>query len=141
MSYFLSDGDPEPDDAGLDNAEESTWTSFLNTNDIQSIAVGIGSGIVDTSQLDRIAYDGRGAGTNTNGLILTDLAALEPTLVSTALTASGNIAADNGNGFGADGGHVNSITAEGTIYTYNPTSGGSVSVVGTNHGTFNTTDN
>ena len=93
VSYFLSDGDPDPDSTGLDSTEEAAWTTFLNTNDIQSIAVGIGSGIPNTNQLNPIAYDGRGAGTNTNGSIVIDPSQLEASLVTSALTTSGNLGA------------------------------------------------
>jgi len=40
-------------------------------------------------------------------------------------------------GFGADGGYVQSLSVEGTTYTYNPASGGSISVTGTDHSSFN----
>ncbi|WP_291865952.1 DUF5801 repeats-in-toxin domain-containing protein [Bradyrhizobium sp.] len=141
VSYFLSDGDPEPNSEGLNDGEESTWTTFLNNNDIESISVGIGSGISSTAQLDRVAYDGRGAGTNTNGTIVTDLSQLEATLVTSALATSGNLAAGGGNGFGADGGYVKSITADGTTYTYNPTTDTLTPSGGPNNGSFNTATN
>ena len=140
VSYFLSDGDPDPDSTGLDSTEEATWTTFLNANDIQSIAVGIGSGIPNTNQLNPVAYDGRGAGTNTNGSIVIDPSQLEASLVTSALTTSGNLGADGGNGFGADGGYVKSITVDGTSYTYTASTDTLVTV-GTNHGTFDTVTN
>ena len=142
VSYFLSDGDPDPDSDGLDDGEEDDWTDFLNTANVNSFAIGIGSGISDTSQLNRVAFDGRGAGTDTNGQIITDPAQLAPTLVSTTQVATGNIATNGGNGFGADGGFVLSITAGTTTYTYNPAGAGSVSTSGgPNNGTFNTATN
>ena len=142
VSYFLSDGDPDPNSDGLDDGEEDNWTDFLNTANVNSFAIGIGSGISDTSQLDRVAFDGRGAGTDTDGQIITDPAQLTPTLVSTTQVATGNIATNGGNGFGADGGFVLSITAGTTTYTYNPAGAGSVSASGgPNNGTFNTTTN
>ena len=58
--------------------EEATWTTFLNNNDINSFAIGMGTGVTDVAPLNPVAYDGRGAGTNTNGLVVTDLAQLTP---------------------------------------------------------------
>ena len=59
----------------------------------------------------------------------------------TALTATGNLGVDSGNGFGTDGpGYVKSITADGTTYTYDPAGGGSVSPGG-GAGAFDTLTN
>ena len=141
VSYFVSDGDPNPDSEELGPGEEAIWTTFLNNNDINSFAIGMGTGITDVTKLDPVAYDGRGAGTNTNGLIVTDLAQLTPLLVITALTATGNLGVDSGNSFGTDGpGYIKSITANGITYTYDPASGGSVSPGG-GAGTFDTSTN
>ena len=104
VAYFLSDGEPtEGDgntsalvnsvnpnnnlaaaDGGIQVAEEGTWTQFVNTNNINSFALGMGSGAT-LSALSPIAFDGRGAGsgTNTPGVVVTDLSQLINTLVAT----------------------------------------------------------
>ena len=52
---------PDPDSDGLDNGEEDDWTDFLDTANVNSFAIEIGSGISDTGQLNRVAaFDGRG---------------------------------------------------------------------------------
>ena len=78
VAYFLSDGDPTANQDwpqvsgtltqdGIQPGEENFWiNNFLKTNHIDSFALGIGSGATAT-ELNPIAYDGRGAGTNTNG--------------------------------------------------------------------------
>jgi Ca2+-binding RTX toxin-like protein len=69
---------------------------------------------------------------------------LTATLLGTVSSTSGNILTDGilPGSFGADGGHVQSITADGTTYTYNPAAGGSIAVSGgADHGSFDTTTN
>ena len=154
MAYFLSDGEPtEGDgntsilgnsvssnnnlataDAGIQGTEEATWTQFVNTNDIHSFALGMGSAATQ-SALNPIAFDGRGAGagTNTPGVVVTNLSQLINTLVATvnASPVTGTLV-DGGIGatFGADGGHFQSLVVNGTTYTLN---GNSIVVSGTDH--------
>ena len=74
VAYFLSDGQPTSGDeisGGLNTGRQGTWTSFLNTNDIDSFALGMGSASNQPAfqaALNPIAFDGRGAGTDTNGI-------------------------------------------------------------------------
>jgi hypothetical protein len=154
VSYFISDGAPNRgdgnnailsnsssgSDSGIQAAEETIWTNFLNTNDIKSYAIGIGTGVT-TANLDSIAYDGI-ANANLGATVVTDLAQLQATLAATVPLAPliGYLGGTAGV-MGADGGYVQSIVIEGTTYTYNPASGGSVTVAGTNRGVFDTTDN
>jgi VCBS repeat-containing protein len=144
VSYFMSDGEPNQptNSAGINATEENTWTTFLNSNDIDSFALGMGTGVTQ-SALNPIAYDGQ-TGTNTDAVVVTDLSQLATTLVSTVLDVGGNLLSDGilPGSFGADGGFVKSITVDGALYTYDPSNGGSVSVSGgPNHGTFDTTGN
>jgi hypothetical protein len=145
VSYFLSDGLPNAstisgspnngfgNSAGIAGNETAAWTGFLNTNDIKSYALGMGSGATQ-SALDPIAYDGTGTGADINSQVITDLNQLTATLVSTVHEQiSGNIATNDLGGFGADGGHVASIAVNGTTYNFAGTT------VGTSHGSFNGT--
>ena len=81
----------------------------------------MGSGATQ-SALNPIAYDGRGTGTNTNGVVVTNLSQLINTLVATvnASPVTGTLV-DGGIGatFGADGGHFQSLIVNGTTYTLN----------------------
>ena len=141
VAYFLSDGEPTTsqdwpqipgtlNQVGIQPSEEAYWTnSFLDPNHIDSFALGMGSA-ASQSALNPIAFDGRGAGTNTNGVVVTDLSQLINTLVSTvnASPVSGNLVDGAvGANFGADGGHFQSLTVNGTTYTLN---GSSISVSG-----------
>jgi T1SS-143 domain-containing protein len=147
VSYFLSDGTPNPATSRIDPPEEATWTNFLNTNEVTSFAFGIGAGATATD-LNPIAYNGVGAGTNSNAVIVSDITQLPPILRDSVVApTSGNVV--NGGlggsvGFGADGGHLETLTIDGTTYTYDPKASGgagAVTKVGTGTGVFNTTDN
>jgi len=147
VSYFLSDGTPNPATSRIDPPEEATWTNFLNANEVTSFAFGIGVGATATD-LNPIAYNGVGAGTNSNAVIVSDITQLPPILRDSVVApTSGNVV--NGGlggsvGFGADGGHLETLTIDGTTYTYDPKASGgagAVTKVGTGTGVFNTTDN
>ena len=119
VSYFLSDGNPTVG-GGITGAEVQDWQTFVNDNEIASLAVGLGSG-VEVSSLNPIAYDGRGAGTNTNGIVVEDLSELANALVATIpQPVSSNILSDGlpQSSFGADGGYVRSIALGDITYTY-----------------------
>jgi VCBS repeat-containing protein len=140
VSYFMSDGEPNAPSgsAGINAAEEAAWASFLTANQIDSFALGMGTGVTQ-SALDPIAYDGQ-SGTNTNAIVVTDMAQLAATLVGTVAGTAGNLLTDGvlPGSFGADGGYVKSVTVDGTTYTYDPAGGGSISVSGgPNNGSFN----
>ncbi|NVD40135.1 VWA domain-containing protein [Ensifer sp. HO-A22] len=116
--YFLSDGDPT--DGAITGSEITAWQNFLNTNDINSYAFGMGSAAVQ-GPLDPLAYDGRGAGTDRDAQVITDLSQLTTSLSGSVFQpASGNIMTDPNpdNAFGADGGYVRAITYAGKVFTY-----------------------
>jgi Ca2+-binding RTX toxin-like protein len=128
IAYFFSDGNPNEgtggqSGAGTTAAEEQTWTTFLNNNQINCYAVGLGTG-VNQDALDPIAYDGQ-ASDNTHGVVVTSLTALDATLADTYagsikgnLTASGTFKA----AMGADGfGKVDNITVDGVVYRFDAT--------------------
>ena len=149
VAYFLSDGQPTSGDGisgGLNTGRQGAWTSFLNTNDINSFALGMGSASNQPAfqaALNPIAFDGRGAGTDTNAIVVTDLNQLIATLVSTvnASPVSGNLIGGLSANLGADGGHFLSLVVNGvdgagssTTYTFDPSNPTTpISVSGTNH--------
>ncbi|HXF87111.1 MAG TPA: DUF5801 repeats-in-toxin domain-containing protein [Xanthobacteraceae bacterium] len=141
VSYFMSDGEPNAPSgsAGINATEEAAWVSFLSANQIDSFALGMGTGVTQ-SALNPIAYDGQ-TGTNTNAIVVTDMGQLEATLVGTVTGTTGNLLTDGvlPGSFGADGGYIKSVTVDGTTYTYDPAGGGSILVSGgPNNGSFNT---
>ncbi|WP_397449226.1 retention module-containing protein [Pseudomonas sp. NA-150] len=161
VAYFFSDGNPTLSSAnpssnhnnanqtnpnlgdGIDSTEEAAWVNFLNSNHINAFAIGLGDGVNNT-YLNPIAYNGA-TGTNTNGVVVTDLnglnAVLTGTVTGTAVT--GTLLA--GGSFGADGGFIKAIVVDGVSYVYDPKAnggqGGASVLGGANHGTFDTTTN
>jgi T1SS-143 domain-containing protein len=153
VSYFISDGeptantnwDPYPNYAtgsgtwpdwgsnnGINSSEEGGWESWLKAKDVISYAIGIGTGLAtnDREKLDPIAYNGV-TENEMSGVLVPDINALGNVLSNTipqdpllgSLQAA--IGADEG------GGYVQTITVNGYTYTYNPASGGSISVSST----------
>ncbi|MFO1264312.1 MAG: retention module-containing protein [Rhodoferax sp.] len=145
VAYFLTDGQPNLPTAsvGMNAIEQQYWQNFLTTNSIKSYSFGLGTGATQAA-LDPIAYNGV-TGTDTTGTIVPDISKLPPVLRDTVSSAtSGNIVATGGSltgagTFGADGGYLTSLTVDGTTYSYNPASGGSMTVTGTNRGSFDAT--
>jgi T1SS-143 domain-containing protein len=151
VSYFFTDGEPNRGlgsngsltgsensssaDAGIQANEEAAWVTFLNTNQIKSYAIGVGSGVSSNAQLNPIAYDGQ-TGTNTDGVRVTSFGQLDSVLSQTVSSpVSGSLV--QGGGFGADGGYVKAVTVDGSTYTFNATTG-KVVVTGTNNSTYDT---
>ncbi len=56
VTYFLSDGKPNPVATGLDLGEQTTWETFLAANNMPAFAIGIGGGVT-TTELAPIAHD------------------------------------------------------------------------------------
>ncbi|WP_157910882.1 beta strand repeat-containing protein [Vulcanococcus limneticus] len=154
--YFFSDGQPNVNSIsgtgtantplgggdGIDNAEATAWEGFLDTNNINAFAIGLGSG-VNATALNPIAFNGS-AGTQSNAIVVTDLSQLNATILSTisSLPISGlllNPPSPSAASFGADGGWIQSITVDNTVYSYNqPTDTASSN---TANGTFNSSPN
>lgn len=147
IGYFFSDGDPTRGsgttstlvdtgsntgaDEGIQAAEETIWRNFLNTNQVKTFAVGMGSGVTDISFLQPIAYDGQ-SGTNLNAVLVNNFAQLDSVLAGTVQNPVGGqlIAGGISANLGADGGYVKSITVNGVTYTYNPAGAGFITVTG-----------
>ncbi|MBC7701501.1 MAG: type I secretion C-terminal target domain-containing protein [Massilia sp.] len=139
VGYFFSDGNPtlssdrpNPESNngsqtntnlgdGIDTSEEADWVKFLNDNQIKSYAIGLGAG-VSATYLNPIAHDGQ-AGQNLNGTVVSNLSQLDAVLSGTVkeaavgkLFTAGSVMSLPG---GADGfAHVDSITIDGRVYTY-----------------------
>ena len=110
VSYFVSDGAPNAGH-GIDTADALAWQQFLTTCGITSHGIGMGAGANGTA-IDGIAYDGR-TGTDTNAVVVTDLAQLGSVLTTPAPQAlHGTLVAAGG----ADGAVLQSITVDGTAY-------------------------
>jgi VCBS repeat-containing protein len=144
VSYFLSDGAPNqsttwPGVAGSGNtyinaAEETAWENFLNTHEITSFALGMGSG-ANATYLDPIAYNGVGSGNETSSIIVTDLSQLSSVLVGTVIvpsTVTGNLITGSVDvSFGADGPGIlkivsiaHDVNGDGIDEVYNTSSAG-----------------
>jgi Mg-chelatase subunit ChlD len=135
VSYFLSDGVPTENHA-VGSTQQNTWESFLTTNNIISFALGI-SDSPTTTDLNPIAFDpASGTQLADTPIIVSDLNDLADTLVFTASSASGSLLS-GANSFGADGGHVQSITVDGVTYTFNPTTNSITTSGGAGSGTYN----
>ncbi|RUR57340.1 type I secretion C-terminal target domain-containing protein [Aeromonas veronii] len=166
VSYFMSDGQPtanalsgsaasvlDGDNSlgggnGIDgdgstlSGETKDWADFLKANNINSFALGMGSGSTQ-SALDPIAYNGVSGASpaNTTAVVVTDFSQLAATLLSTVVAPplAGQIINGIVASAGADGGWLSSITVGGITYTYNQntdTPSGDTSV-----GTFNQSTN
>jgi hypothetical protein len=150
VSYFLSDGEPTtssdwPQIPGLQSQngiqlnEQGVWETFLTTNNIVSFALGISNGAPQTANLDPIAFDpASGTQLADTPIIVTDLGQLANALVFTIPPVTGSVLSGAGgatsNSFGADGGYVQSITADGVTYTFNPTANGGAGGITTSDG-------
>ncbi|WPH24013.1 tandem-95 repeat protein [Variovorax paradoxus] len=145
VSYFLTDGEPtlgdgnteqlanasnsSTADRGIQAGEEAIWTNFLSTHQINSFALGLGSSLNAAAQafIDPIAYNGN-TGANTNGQIVTDTSQLNDMLqgtISVPPTVSNLLTGGLGgsSGFGADGGHVSTLSIDGTTYAFDSSTG------------------
>ncbi|MEZ5616015.1 MAG: Ig-like domain-containing protein, partial [Rhodocyclaceae bacterium] len=110
--YFISDGDP------TENNTATGITNYLNYiagSNVQSFAVGIGTGIGDPSWLNQIHNaDSLGDGSIDEAIIVPDVSRLEEQLLATVPAAYGGnvVSANSSQGivFGADGGYISSIS-------------------------------
>ncbi|MCB1802732.1 MAG: tandem-95 repeat protein, partial [Gammaproteobacteria bacterium] len=141
VAYFFSDGEPNrpTGSAGISADEQGAWQDFLVANEINAFAIGFGTGLSSTDPINPIAYDGQGA-RDTDGQLVTDFAQLDDLLAGTVLTKTGGFlhaSGDMGGGslFGADDGYIQSLTAEGTTYTYDPVTD-SITVSGPDNSAF-----
>jgi len=142
VSYFFTDGVPTASDGdvhtltdtnatryadadeGIQAEEQIIWEAFLNDNEINSYAVGVGTGLPNNALdiLNPIAYNGEGTGSDTNALVVTDFTQLTSTLNNTVSTpVTGNLLSSSDFGIGADGGLVAQVTVGGDVYSFDGT--------------------
>ncbi len=136
--------DPDLQQNGIQATEQAHWQNFLIANDIRSYALGMGNSIA-VANLEPIAYDGNGAGSEIPAIVVTDISQLAATLTSTINAApfSGSLLTDPSPdaAFGADGGWVKSITVNGVTYSYDRLTDTSAVSGGLSAGTFNAATN
>jgi len=153
VSYFLTDGAPNgsvdwnsapwnypgtlPNQTGIQSGEEAIWTNFLQTNQINSMAYGMGTG-ASTANMNPVAYNGT-TSTDTDSVVVSNIADLPPILRDSIVVPTGGDLTQGtlglGSALGADGGNMASFSVDGSTYS----NGGAVS--GTNRGTFDAATN
>ncbi|NTW10339.1 MAG: VWA domain-containing protein, partial [Chlorobiaceae bacterium] len=140
VSYFISDGQPtKPDGSiGIDSSEEARWVAFLETNSIDSYALGIGY-VITLEALQPVAYDGSG-GMERDAVLVPDVNDLSGVLSDTVVpgTVTGSLIDSSG---ADEEVRVKSITIDGTTYAYDPEGDGSIAVSGSDHSTFDSVTN
>lgn len=129
VAYFVSDGNPTAPatSIGVDATEEGNWKTFLNTNTVNSYAIGITTD-VGQSALNPIAWNGA-ASADTSATVVTDLNQLNNVLQNTVPIPAGELSTGGkfraGGQVGADKGNVQSVTVDGVTYTYLTSGAGS----------------
>ncbi|MBJ7592390.1 retention module-containing protein [Aeromonas veronii] len=118
VSYFLSDGQPNPNDE-IDKFEEQTWTEHLHKNKVTALSYGMGDN-VPASHLDKVAFDGY-LNVDGNAVIVPDVTKLPPILLQSVVQPIGGnlLSGSDGFGVGADGGFVSQLTVRGVTYNFN----------------------
>ncbi|HRO79603.1 MAG TPA: VWA domain-containing protein, partial [Acinetobacter towneri] len=133
--YFITDGDPDSGQ-GVDATQSTNWKNHLTSNNVDAaFAIRIGSG--STTNIDPLVRTG--TGTKDQAIAITNPADLIETLLSTIDDGIvlGNVSILSGSGstsgmiLGADGGHLQSVTVDGIVYT---SAGGNQQVITTAKG-------
>ncbi|HQN64376.1 MAG TPA: type I secretion C-terminal target domain-containing protein, partial [Methylophilus sp.] len=115
--YFISDGVPSVGDTTDPGASVPTgngYRDFVNSNGINSYAIGIASDISNPTELNNIHnVDSDGSGVKDAAIIVTNVAALDDVLLASVPTTFGGSvagsAANSSLNFGADGGYISSL--------------------------------
>ncbi len=117
--YFLSDGEPNDWDSTLGSTNPvagAGYGAYLTLHpEIKSYAIGVGSGIANTSYLDAISnVDSLGDGSVDKATIVTDVSKLDNALLETVPAVfGGNVIAASGTqqiSFGGDSGYISQMT-------------------------------
>ncbi|MBZ0125991.1 MAG: tandem-95 repeat protein, partial [Rhodocyclaceae bacterium] len=110
--YFISDGDPTE---GAHATGITNYQNYIAGSNVQSFAVGIGTGISNPSWLNQIHnVDALGDGSVDSAIIVPDVSRLEEQLLATVPASFGGnvVSANSAQGivFGADGGYISSVS-------------------------------
>ncbi|ABU71333.1 Calx-beta domain-containing protein [Vibrio campbellii] len=124
VSYFLSDGQPNPASSFINDARENSWIDHLTDSDNQITALAYGMGVnLMPDQLDRVAYDGF-LNQDLDGVVVPDVTQLPPVMLQSVIQPVGgnlmyNTSPDTG--IGADGGYISEIEHDGVTYSFDGT--------------------
>ncbi|MCE2571021.1 immunoglobulin-like domain-containing protein, partial [Motilimonas eburnea] len=120
--YFLSDGVPNDDNDKQEIRDyESTWQTFVEDNNIEAEAIGIGSN-VSTEYLDMVAHPTKADGSEPTQIVTTANGLLTVLLDSVKAVVTGDVdtkvtgSVATGIDYGADGGFIESIEVDGVTY-------------------------
>ncbi|WP_061008601.1 Calx-beta domain-containing protein [Vibrio sp. CUB2] len=124
VSYFLSDGQPNPASSFINDARENSWIDHLTDSDNQITALAYGMGVnLMPDQLDRVAYDGF-LNQDLDGVVVPDVTQLPPVMLQSVIQpVGGNLmyTTSPDTGIGADGGYISEIEHDGITYSFDGT--------------------
>ncbi|MFG0390910.1 VWA domain-containing protein, partial [Vibrio sp. zbq_2] len=124
VSYFLSDGQPNPASSFINDAREQSWIDHLTDPDNQITALAYGMGVnLMPEQLDRVAYDGF-LNQDLDGVVVPDVTQLPPVMLQSVIQpVGGNLmyTTSPDTGIGADGGYISEIEHDGVTYSFDGT--------------------
>ncbi|MEY2688204.1 MAG: hypothetical protein RL375_2402, partial [Pseudomonadota bacterium] len=120
VAYFFSDGNPTAPvgGEGIDSAQEAAWTTFLASQSMRAVAIGLGPDPL-AGNLDPIAYDGA-RGVNTGASLVTNFEQLDGVLAGTIVAPlTGFLPGASAQAVGgADGGYISHITVDNIDYSF-----------------------
>ncbi len=120
VAYFFSDGNPTAPvgGEGIDAAQETAWTTFLSSQSMRAVAIGLGPEPV-AANLDPIAYDGA-RGVNTGANLVSNFEQLDGVLAGTIVAPlTGFLPGATSQAVGgADGGYISHITIDNIDYSF-----------------------
>ncbi|WP_321463261.1 Calx-beta domain-containing protein [uncultured Vibrio sp.] len=119
VSYFLSDGAPNPITGRINSVEQGEWESQLEKHDVTALAYGVGTG-TSTEYLEPVAYDAtREVGKQIDPVVVEDISTLPAVLIQSIVAPITGVLGTDAVGassslFGADGGYVASVNYGGS---------------------------
>ncbi|CAH0527667.1 hypothetical protein CTH30272_01311 [Allocatenococcus thiocycli] len=119
VSYFLSDGAPNPSTGQINSVEQEEWESQLEKHDVTALAYGVGTG-TSTEYLEPVAYDAtREVGKQIDPVVVEDISTLPAVLIQSIVAPITGVLGTDAVGassslFGADGGYVASVNYGGS---------------------------
>ncbi|WP_045495300.1 Calx-beta domain-containing protein [Vibrio hyugaensis] len=124
VSYFLSDGQPNPASSFINDAREDSWIDHLTDSENQITALAYGMGVnLMPDQLDRVAYDGF-FNQDLDGVVVPDVTQLPPVMLQSVIQpVGGNLmyTTSPDTGIAADGGYISEIEHDGVTYSFDGT--------------------